>query len=57
MKKTFSGDIPEKSFSTSVIRLEAQMAVFMIVKSVLFVRAKKMKKSKKTCFHLQNSGV
>ena len=57
MKKTFSGESPGKSFSTSGIRSEAQMAGSAVMKSVLFVRTKKMKKSKKTCFHLQNSGV
>ena len=57
MKKTFSGDRPGKSFSSSGIRIELQMAGSVIMKSVLSVRTKKMKKSKKTCFHLQNSGV
>ena len=61
MKKTFSGDIPGKSFSSSGIWIEVQMAgsVVMkkVMKKVLFIRTKKMKKAKKTYFHMQNSGV
>lgn len=57
MKKTFSDDIPGKSFLSSDIRIKVQMAGSVVMKKVLCIRTKKMKKSKKTCFHLQNSGV
>lgn len=57
MKKTFTGDIPEKSFSLSGIWIEVQMAGSVVMKKVLFIRTKKMKKEKKTYFHMQNSGV
>ena len=57
MKKTFSDDIQGKSFLSSDIRIEVQMAGSVVMKKVLCIRTKKMKKSKKTCFHLQNSGV
>lgn len=57
MKKIFSGDIPGKSFSSSGIWIEVQMAGSVVMKKVLFIRTKKMKKAKKTYFHMQNSGV
>lgn len=57
MKKTFTGDIPGKSFSLSGIWIEVQMAGSVVMKKVLFIRTKKMKKAKKTYFHMQNSGV
>ena len=57
MKKTFTGDIPGKSFSSSGIWIEVLMAGSVVMKKVLFIRTKKMKKAKKTYFHMQNSGV
>lgn len=39
MKKTFSDDIPGKSFLSSGIWIEVQMAGSVVMKKVLFIRA------------------